>query len=97
MLLNPVLRHENFKPHLPRAWDPRGITGKLRYLANEEGPEVLVLSETRRDMDGFVRLKKKLGLNKGFAVSRIGLGGGLVMLLCDNVDIDVQNSSPYYI
>jgi len=48
-------------------------------------------------MDDFVRLKKKLGLNKGFAVSRIGLGGGLVMLLWDNVDIDVQNSSPYYI
>lgn len=46
-------------------------------------------------MDGFVGLKKKLGLNKGFSVSRIGLGGGLVLLWWDNVD--VQTSSPYYI
>ena len=73
------------------------VLQELHYLANEEGPKVLVLSETRLDMDGFVGLKKKLGLNKGFAVSRIGLGDGLIMLWWDNVDIDVQNSSSYFI
>ena len=53
--------------------------------------------ETRLEITGFAGLKRKLGLTKGFAVSRIGLGGGLTPLWCDNVDIDIQISSPYYI
>lgn len=70
---------------------------ELRYLASEEGPKVLFLSKTRLDRYGFTRLKRKLRLNKGFAVPRIGLGGGLALLWWDNLDIDVQSSSPNHI
>ena len=48
------------------------------------------LSETHLDMDGFFcRLKKKLELIAGFAVSIIGSSGGLALLWADSVDLDI--------
>ena len=40
---------------------------------------------------------KKLRLNKGFTIPRIGLGGRLALLWWDNLDIDAQTSSPNHI
>ena len=73
------------------------VVEKLCCLASKEGPKVLFLSKTRLDRDGFPRLKRKLRLNKGFAIPRSGLGGGLALLWWDNLDIDVRSSSPNHI
>ena len=48
-------------------------------------------------MDGFHKLKRKLEVTDGFTVPRIGLGGGLAMLWCNGVDVDIQTSSSYHI
>ena len=69
---------------------------ELRCLVREKGPKILFLSETRLDMDGFHKLKKKLDFTVGFVVPRIGLGGGLA-LLWECVDLDIQTSSPHHI
>ena len=37
----------------------------------------------------FCRLKKKLELTAGFAVSIIGSSGGLALLWADSVDLDI--------
>ena len=70
---------------------------ELCCLISEEYPKHLFLSETKLDRDGFKRLKRKLDFQLGFEVPRVGLGGGLTLLWCDNVDIDVQTSSPHHI
>lgn len=70
---------------------------ELCYLISEEGPKILFLFETKLEMDGFRRLKRKLNFQNGFEVPRIGLGGGLALLWWDNVDVDVQTSSPHHI
>lgn len=56
------------------------VVQELCYLANEEDPKILFLSETRLNMDGFHSLKRKLKVMDGFAIPRIGLGGGLALL-----------------
>ena len=61
-------------------------------MANKEGPKILFLSETSLNIDGFHRLKRKLEVMDGFAVPRIGLGGGLALLCQDGVDVDIQTS-----
>ncbi|XP_075649855.1 uncharacterized protein LOC142620359 [Castanea sativa] len=43
------------------------------------------------------RLKRKLDFQQGFNVPRVGLRGGLALLWRDNVEIDVQTSSPHHI
>ena len=48
-------------------------------------------------MDGFHRLKRKVEVTNGFAVLRIGLGGGLALLWRNGVDVDTQTSSSYHI
>ena len=48
-------------------------------------------------MDGFHRLKRKVEVTNGFAVLRIGLGGGLALLWRNGVDVDIQTSSSYHI
>ncbi|KAL4652850.1 hypothetical protein ACB092_01G261100, partial [Castanea dentata] len=70
---------------------------ELRCLIHEEDPKLLFLSETKLDRDGFRRLKRKLDFQQGFDVPRVGLGGGLALLWRDNVEIDVQTSSPHHI
>ena len=40
---------------------------------------------------------RKLNFQNGFEVPRIGLGGGLALLWGDNMDVDVQTSSPHHI
>ena len=94
--MNPLLQHENFKPQLLWAWDPRGSTGALLF-GEYKNSQSSSSSETRLQINGYAGLKRKLGLIKGFAVSRIGLSGGLAPLWWDNVDIDIQISSPFYI
>lgn len=49
------------------------------------------MSKTRLDNDGFMRLKRKLDLQHGFQVPKIGLGGGLAFFWWDNVDIDAKH------
>ena len=66
-------------------------------MIREEDPKLLFLSETKLDRDGFRRLKRKLDFQLGFEVPIVGLGGGLALLWCDNVDIDIQTSSPHHI
>ena len=66
-------------------------------MANEEDPKILFLSETHLNMDGFHKLKRKLEVTDGFTVPRIGLGGGLALLWCNGVDVDIQTSSSYHI
>ena len=75
---------------------PKAIE-ELRYLVREKGPKILFLSETRLDMDGFHRLKKKLDFTTGFVVLKIGLGGVLALLWADCVDLDIQTSSLHHI
>ena len=70
---------------------------ELYCLIGEEDPKILFLSETKLDSDGFKRLKRKINFQQGCEVPRIGLGGGLALLWRDNVDIDVQTSSPHHI
>ncbi|XP_075662915.1 uncharacterized protein LOC142632377 [Castanea sativa] len=70
---------------------------ELRCLISEEDPKLLFLSETKLDRDGFRRLKRKIEFKQGFEVPRVGLGGGLTLLWRDNVEIDVQTSSPHHI
>ena len=66
-------------------------------MIREEDPKLLFLSETKLDRDGFRRLKRKLDFQLGFEVPIVGLGGGLAQLWCDNVDSDIQTSSPHHI
>ena len=73
------------------------VVQELRCLIREEDPKLLFLSKTKLDWDGFRRLKRKLDFQLGFEVPIVGLGGGLALLWCDNVDIDIQTSSPHHI
>ena len=73
------------------------VVQELYCLISKEDPKLLFLFETKLDRDGFRRLKRKLDFQLGFEVPRVGLGGGLALLWRDNVDIDVQTSSPYHI
>ena len=70
---------------------------ELCCLANKEGLKILFLSETRLNIDGFHRLKRKLEVMDGFVVPRIGLGGGLALLWRDGVGVDIQTSSSHHI
>ena len=70
---------------------------ELHCLISEEDPKVLFLSETKLDRDDFRRLKRKINFQNGFEVPRIGLGAGLALLWWDNMDVDVQKSSPHHI
>ena len=45
----------------------------------------------------FCRLKKKLELTAGFAVSIIGSSGGLALLWADSVDLDILIFSSHHI
>ena len=70
---------------------------ELCCLISEEDPKILFLSETKLDSDGFKRLKRKIDFQQGCEVPQVGLEGGLALLWRDNVDIDVQTSSPHHI
>lgn len=70
---------------------------ELRCLVREKGPKILFLSETCLDMDGFHKLKKKFDFTAGFAVPRIGVGGGLALLWADCMDLDIQTFSSHHI
>ena len=70
---------------------------ELCCLANKEGLKILFLSETRLNINGFHRLKRKLEVMDGFAVPKIGLGGGLALLWRDGVGVDIQTSSSHHI
>lgn len=76
---------------MPRAGDPRGNRRSPLLGEKKKVPKFFFLSETRLDIDGFFcSLKKKLELTTGFAVPKIGLGGGLALLWEDSVDLDIQ-------
>ena len=73
------------------------VVQELCCLISKEDPKILFLSETKLDSDGFKRLKRKINFQQGCEVPRIGLEGGLALLWRDNLDIDVQTSSPHHI
>ncbi|KAL5835447.1 hypothetical protein ACOSQ4_014944 [Xanthoceras sorbifolium] len=70
--------------------NPRAFRA-LRNVVQNEKPLLIFLSETRIDSRNANRIKCGLSFQCCFSVDRSGLGGGLMLLWRDSVDVSVQS------
>lgn len=88
MLGNPGYPHELYKLELPRFGSPRAIRD-LNTLIRSHKPVLLFLMETRLQYCHFPFLKHQLGFTSGVMVERIGMGGGLILLWHEALDVQL--------
>ena len=83
-------------------WNCRGL-GKLstvqvlKDLIRSHCPSLIFLIETKLSAKKMLALKFSLGFSFGFAVDRVGLGGGLALLWKPSLDVSLQTFSSYHI
>lgn len=75
---------------------PRTIL-ELKTLIRSHKPAIIFLMETRLPHHKFGLLKMQLGFCKGFMVERVGLGGGLISLWRDDLDVQLVSYSQGHI
>ncbi|KAK3230152.1 hypothetical protein Dsin_002033 [Dipteronia sinensis] len=76
-------------------WNVRGFNPltfrALRALVQQEYPQLIFLSETMMKQSDVSNERCKLGFEGGFAVDRVGLGGGLMMFWREEIDLNVRS------
>ena len=83
-------------------WNCRGLGNPrtvraLRSLVKRKAPDVLFLQETKLDNMKMDHLRRNLGFQKGFFVSRVGQGGGLALLWHSELEVLIEGSSNSHI
>lgn len=84
------------------AWNCRGIGNAatvrdLCALVQEEGSQIVFLSETRQKVERVKRLRTRLGV-RGFAgVSNEGMSGGLALFWHESIHMEIKSLNERYI
>ena len=81
------------------SWNIRGLNNEIalrqgRLFTKNHKPDFLFLMETKLPEGKVNEMCNKLGFDKGFEVPRIGIGGGLMALWKDSVEVIHLTSSP---
>ena len=84
------------------SWNVRGLNKEIalrqgRLFTKNYKPDFLFLMETKLSEGKVNEMCNKLGFDKGIEVPRIGIGGGLMTLWRDSVEVIYLTSSPNHI
>ena len=84
------------------SWNCRGFGNpeavrELRSIVKQEGPGLLFLMETKISAKRVKNLQNSLGFAGCFAVSSVGLSGGLGLFWSADLDVELKNYSSAHI
>lgn len=88
---SPTGPNENLELEFSGAWEPIGNSGPPRPYQRED-PNIVFLQETKLNISGFQRVKKRMGFRNGLEIESEGRSGGIALMWKEEVELEEKIS-----
>ncbi|XP_050222506.1 uncharacterized protein LOC126672595 [Mercurialis annua] len=83
-------------------WNCQGLGNpltiqQLQALCKQHSPDMIILVETKNQVNKIISLKKRLRFQSHFAIDPIGLSGGMSILWNHDLELSIQQYDSFYI